>query len=116
MAANEYYEDEELEEIRRRKLLELQREIQRRIEEERRRQEEEIKREAILRQILTPEARQRLYNIKLVKPELALQIENLLIQLAASGRLEKKITDEELKKILIKISSQTKREFRIKRL
>ncbi len=114
--ANEYYEDEELEEIRRRKLMELQREIQRRIEEERKRQEEELKREAILRQILTPEARQRLYNIKLVKPELATQIENLLIQLAASGKINKMITDDELKKILMKISSQTKKEFRIRRI
>ena len=65
-----------------------------------------------LRQILTPEARDRLNNIKLVKPELAQQIELQLIQLAQSGRLKEKINDEQLKALLGQISSQ-KRESKI---
>ena len=55
------YEDEELEAIRRRKLLELQRKI----EEARRREQMEAEKQAILRSILTPEARSRLMNLKM---------------------------------------------------
>lgn len=106
--------DEELEEIRRRKLLELQA----RLEEERRRRELLEKREAqkqiILRRILTPKARERLNNIKLVKPELAAALEEQLIVLANSGRIEVPITDETLKSILAEIASRTTREFRFK--
>ncbi|MGY5876275.1 MAG: DNA-binding protein, partial [Candidatus Thorarchaeota archaeon] len=56
--------------------------------------------EAILRQILTPEARSRLTNIKMVKPQFAEQIEMQLIQLASSGKLKGVVTDEQLKGLL----------------
>ncbi len=108
------YYDEELEEIKRRKLLELQR----RLEEERRRQEQarilEAKKQEILRRILTPEARQRLANVKLVRPELAEALENQLIMLAQSGRIKIPITDEELKAILAEIAEHTRRDVRIR--
>lgn len=106
--------DEELEEIKRRKLLELQR----RLEEERRReilrQQREMQKQAILRRILTPKARERLSNVKLVRPELANLIEEQLIALAQSGRIRIPITDDVLKSILEEIASQTHREFRIR--
>ncbi|MFP3239912.1 MAG: DNA-binding protein, partial [Caldivirga sp.] len=83
-----YYDDEEdtvsdneLEEARRRKLEELQRKA----EEEERKRAEEAQRRAIIRVILTPEARSRLDNLRLVKPELVESIENQLITLAQSG-------------------------------
>jgi len=108
--------DAELEEIRRRKLLEYQR----RLLEEARRQEmlRELaaKREALLRKILTPEARSRLSNIKIVRPEIATQLENELIRLAQSGQIPIPITDEQLKKILLVIDKQSRREIRIRRL
>jgi len=108
-------QDEELEAIRRRKMLELQRRIaeeQQRIERER---EIEIQKQALLRQILTPEARQRLTNLKMVKPEFASQLEVQLIQLAQTGRIRLPIQDEELKQILIQLQSK-KREIRIRRI
>lgn len=107
--STEYY-DEELEEIRRRKLLELQR----RLLEEQKRAEMEARKRAALRVILTPEARQRLANLRLVNPELVEQLENYLIALAQSGRIKVPITDEELKRILAEIYRRTHREFRIK--
>ncbi|MBS7657838.1 MAG: DNA-binding protein [Candidatus Bathyarchaeia archaeon] len=106
---------EELESIKRRKLAQLQRAL---IEEQRKaelKRQLEIKKQEILRQILTTEARQRLANIKMVKPEFAEQLELQLIQIAQTGRIPLPINDEQLKMILAKIQSQ-RREFKIKRI
>lgn len=108
-------EDRELEEIRRRKMLELQ---QRLAEEQRKaqmQQQIEMQKQAILRRILTPEARQRLTNIKLVKPEFASKLELQLIQLAQAGRLNIPVTDEQLK-IILKHLQETKRDIKIRRI
>lgn len=102
--------DEELEEARRRKLEELQK----RMEEEERRRVEEAQKRAIIRVILTPEARSRLDNLRIVKPELVESLENQLIALAQAGKIKVPITDEELKKILEAIYSKTRREYRIR--
>lgn len=103
----EHEYDAELEEIKRRKLLELQRKI----EEEKRRREQI---EALLRQILTPEARSRLANLRLVKPELVDLVEQQLIALAKSGKIPVPITDEFLKKLLAQIYEQTHRDIKIR--
>jgi programmed cell death protein 5 len=107
--------DEELEELRQKKLLALQRRI---AEEQRRAQMEqqlEMQKQAILKTILTPEARQRLANLKLVKPEFTAQLELQLIQLAQMGKLPVPLTDEQLKQILIQLQTQ-KREIKIRRV
>jgi programmed cell death protein 5 len=108
-------EDEELEEIRKRKLLALQQKL---AEEQRQAQLEqqlELQKQALLRRILTPEARQRLSNLKMVKPEFTEQLELQLIQLAQQGKLPIPLTDEQLKQILIQVQAQ-KRETKIRRI
>ena len=104
-------DDEELERIRQRKIEELQR----RIAEEEERARRELERQAAMRVILTPEARQRLANLRLVKPELVAQLEEQLIQLANTGRIKMPITDETLKQILLRLSS-SRRRIRIRRI
>jgi programmed cell death protein 5 len=42
----------------------------------------------------------------MVKPQVAEQIELQLIQLASSGRLRARVTDEQLKKLLLQITGQ----------
>ncbi|MFA4647199.1 DNA-binding protein [Pyrococcus kukulkanii] len=109
---------EDIEEIRRRKLMELQKKYL----EQQKAQEEEIKQQAlieaqiqaILRKILTPEARERLARVKLVRPELARQVELILVQLYQAGQITERIDDAKLKKILAQIEARTRREFRIK--
>lgn len=107
-------DERELEEIRRRKLLELQR--QRELEELRRQQELqrqiELQKREILRRILEPEARERLARLKLAHPDIAEAVENQLIALAQAGKIKQKISDEVLVSILRQISAR-KREPRI---
>ena len=107
--------DEELEEIRRRKLLALQ---QRMSDEQRQAQAEqqlEAQKQELLRQILSPEARQRLTNLKMVKPEFTEQLELQLIQLAQADKLPIPLSDAKLKQILIQLQSR-KRETKIRRI
>ena len=74
----------------------------------------EAEKKQILGQILTSEARNRLANLKLTKPELVNQIELQLIQSAQAGSLRGKVTDEQLKVLLRQIAGQ-KREIKITR-
>ncbi len=105
--------DEELEELRRRRMAELQAAEEERRRAQLRRLEEE--KQALLFQILSPEARQRLANIKMVRPEFAAQLELQLIQLAQSGRVRIPITDQQLKEALKSLQS-ARREIRIRRV
>ncbi len=106
---------EDVEELKRKKL----RELQQRLQEERMREEQrkqlELQRKALLMEVMTPEARGRLANIKMAKPEFAAQVESLLLQLAQTGQLKQKITDSQLKQILLKISGK-RRDIKIRRM
>jgi programmed cell death protein 5 len=108
-------EDEELEDIRKRRMLQLQRRLTEEQQHMQMEQQVEQQKQALLRQILTPEARQRLNNLKMVKPEFAAQLELQLIQLAQSGRLNIPLNDEQLKELLAKLQP-TKREIKIRRV
>lgn len=108
-------EDEELEEIRRRKLLELQRQLAEARQREEMRRQLEIQKQTILRRILTSEARERLVRIKMVRPEFAERLELELIRLAQAGRLPIPLNDKQLKTILKRLQGgrrETKIKFR----
>ena len=107
--------EEELEQLRRRRLAELQMAA---AEEDRRaevQQQVQNQKQAILKRILTTEARQRLMNIKMVKPEFADQVELQLIQLAQSGRVKLPISDAQLKEALVRLQPQRK-DIKIRRM
>jgi programmed cell death protein 5 len=72
-------------------------------------------REGLLRMALTSEARQRLANVKMVKPELAASIEEYVVQAASSGKLKRAIDDEQVKQMLLSLQEK-KREMRIRRI
>jgi programmed cell death protein 5 len=73
-------------------------------------------RENVMRVALTSEARQRLANIRMVKPDVAHAIEEYIIQLVTSGKLRRTIDDDQLKELLSTIQGQAKREFKIRRI
>ena len=115
----------ELDEIRQRRMAELeaqqaaaQNQMQQQAAQQMQQQEAqrqfEAQKKQILAQIMTSEARNRLANLKLTKPELVNQIELQLIQSAQSGSLRGKVTDEQLKVLLRQIAGQ-KREIKITR-
>lgn len=109
--------DEELEKLRKKKLQELQQQatLQENLEEqEEQKKQFDHQKKAILRSILTTEARERLGRIKIARPEIVESIENQLIMLAQSGQLKNKISDEELRMLLQKIMPK-KRDIKIKR-
>jgi len=116
IGVGEYYADEgypteeelilrELERRRREALLR-----QRLAEEARRR---ELQKQQLLRAILTPKARQRLTNIRMVRPELAQRIELLLIQLAQQGRIPVPLDDKAFKELLKRVLPE-QREIKIR--
>ena len=64
----------------------------------------------ILSQILTPDAADRLWRIRLVKESRATDIENRLIMLARTGQLRQKVTEEQLKEILGAVAEQQEKD------
>jgi programmed cell death protein 5 len=103
--------DDELAELRRRRLQELQaqqaarqqnaaQDAQAQAEAQ---AEADAQKEQILRQIMTPEAGERLARLKMARPEETRQVESQLIGLAQSGRLGSRIDDEQLKIILARL-------------
>ena len=62
-----------------------------------------------MRIALTSEARQRLANIRMVKPDVAHAIEEYIIQIVSSGRLKRTIDDEQLKELLTSIQGTSAR-------
>ncbi len=107
-------EDAELSELRRRKMAEMQRQGEHQAAMEQEAQAMEAQRQAILRQLLTPEARDRLANVRMAYPDIARSVEEQLIKLAQMGQIDQQIDDSTLKQILRKVSPQ-KREISIER-
>ncbi len=106
--------EDEIEELKRRRMLELQARAAEQQRQEELRRQYEVQKKLALQQILTPEARGRLANIRAAKPEFAEQIELQLIQLAQGGRITSQITDTQLKEILRRVQER-RRDIKIRR-
>ncbi|KAK2804586.1 hypothetical protein FQN50_004911 [Emmonsiellopsis sp. PD_5] len=109
--------DAELEEIRKARLAQLQAQAGRgggpgegASQEDQRQQQEADARQAILSQILLPEAADRLGRIRMVKESRATDIENRLIMLARSGQLRAKVTEDQLKELLNAVAENKEEE------
>ncbi len=106
---------DELEQIKQRRMADMRRRMAEDDRGEQVKQEIEVQKQNLLRTILSPEARSRLNNLKMVRPDFADQLELQLIQLAQQGKLPVPLTDDELKKILIELQNR-KRDIRITRI
>ena len=101
------------EEIKRRLLQQRQLEMQEHVQTQMQQKQMEGQLKAVSWQILEPAARERLNNLRVVKPELAMQLEAYLAQLYQAGQIKQKITEEQLVSILKKLGE--KRDIRIRR-
>jgi programmed cell death protein 5 len=107
-------EDQELDAIRRRRMAEITQQAQQQVAAEAQARQVASQRQSILRQILTPEARERLGRIELAYPEVAESVESQLVALAQSGRVQSQIDDRTLQDILRRVVPK-KREIKIER-
>lgn len=79
------------------------------------RQAQELQKQAVLRALLLPEARERLVRVKMARPEFGAQVENLIMQLAQQGRIQQKMSEETLLALLRQVQGE-KKDFKIQRL
>ena len=102
--------EDELERIReqKRKQLEERQDQDQSEAMEAQRQEAEAQKKAILRQHLTDGARKRLNTVKMSKPDVGEQVEQQVIALARSGRIQGKIDEEKMKQILKELTPDSK--------
>jgi programmed cell death protein 5 len=116
----------DLDEIRRKRMEQIQQQIaaqqqqqsgpniQQQMQQQQMQQEMEQQKKEAMRQILTPEARERLNNLRLTRKDLVDSLEIELIQLAQAGRIKLPVTDSQLKQILQQAAG-SKREIHITR-
>ncbi|XP_045191744.1 programmed cell death protein 5-like [Mercenaria mercenaria] len=111
-------DDADLEEIRARRMAELQAQMGGQgggndQQKEKERQMEEMK-HSILSQVLDQSARTRLNTIAVAKPEKAKMVESMLIQMAQSGQIQGKLNETQLKGLLEKVSERTQKTTTVK--
>ena len=106
-------EDKDLAALRAKRQQELEQQVA--VQQQQEAQQENLnhQRQMALMTVLTDTARNRLANIKMANPEFAASIENQLLEIAQSGRLQGKVNDEQLKTMLRQLQGQ-KRERVIK--
>jgi len=71
--------------------------------------------EMMLKQVLSADARLRLNNVRMVKPDLADLVENYILNVTAQGKISGQISDDQLKQILL-TAQQPKRDFKFNRV
>jgi programmed cell death protein 5 len=106
--------EDELDALRQRKLQEFQMRAQQEAVAQEQRKQVDAQKALLMRQLLTPEARERLANLRMTRPDVVEMVENQLIMLVQQGRITEQIDDYTLRQLLRKIMP-TKREIKIER-
>jgi len=103
-------DDQELDELRRRRMAELQAQAQAGQDPQlaaaaaQQQASADAQKEAILRAILEPEARERLVRVRMARPDIAASVEQQLIVLYQQGRIRQKIDDATLRELLARMT------------
>jgi len=107
-------DEDELDALRQKKLQELQMRAHQEAAVQEQNKQLEAQRQMLMRQLLTPEARERLANLRMTRPDVVESVENQLIMLVQQGRITQQIDDYTLRQILRKVVPR-KREIKIER-
>jgi programmed cell death protein 5 len=107
-------DDDRLEELRKQKMEELQDQKQQEEAQQQAQQQADAQKQALLRQYLTDGARKRLNSVRMSKPQFADQVEQQILAIAQSGRINGKIDDAKMKELLRELKPD-KKSFNIKR-
>ncbi|XP_048490630.1 uncharacterized protein LOC104883649 isoform X2 [Beta vulgaris subsp. vulgaris] len=75
--------------------------------------EAEERRQMMLAQILSSEARERIARIALVKPEKAKGVEDVILRAAQMGQIAEKVSEEKLISLLEQINTQTTKQTKV---
>jgi programmed cell death protein 5 len=98
--------DERIEELRQQKMQELKEQAQEGggagggEGQQAAREQAQAQKQALLKQHLTDGARQRLNAVQMSKPEVAEQVEQQVVALARSGRIQDRIDEDQMRKLL----------------
>jgi programmed cell death protein 5 len=93
--------DDDLDELRQKKMEQLKEQQEQSQEAQQSRQEAaEAQKKALLRQHLTDGARKRLNTVKMSKEQFGQKVEQQVLALARSGRVNGKIDEEQMKELL----------------
>ncbi|AWB28283.1 DNA-binding protein [Halococcoides cellulosivorans] len=110
--------DEEIEQLRQKKMEQMREQAQGQDggneQQEAARQQADAQRKAMLRKHLTDGARKRLNAVEMTKPQQAKKAEQQVLALAQSGRVQGKIDEDDMRKILQELSPDSK-DFNIER-
>ncbi|WP_227374644.1 DNA-binding protein [Haladaptatus halobius] len=107
-------DDDRLEELRKQKMEELQDQQQQEEAQQQAQQQADAQKQALLRQYLTDGARKRLNSVRMSKPQFADQVEQQVLAIAQSGRINGQIDEQKMKEILRELKPD-KKSFNIKR-
>lgn len=103
--------EEELDELRQKKMEQLREQQEGSGDQEAQQAAQdraEAQKKAVLRQHLTDDARQRLNTLKMSKPEVGEQVEQQIVAIAQSGRIQGKIDDGKMKELLKEMTPDSK--------
>ncbi|KAG1368092.1 DNA-binding protein [Cocos nucifera] len=114
-------DDPELQAIRQRRMQELmaqhgmgsQQNAEQQKAQEDAKREAEDRRQLMLSQILSSQARERLARIALVKPDKARGVEDVLLRSAQMGQISEKVSEERLISLLEQINNQTSKQTKV---
>lgn len=104
---------DDIEELKKRKMEELQNQMQAQVQEEAQVQAQVQQLEAVVKSKMTKDAVERYGNLKIAHPEKAIQALVVLAQMIQTGKLDQ-INDTYLKEVLKNLTPE-KREFRLKK-
>ena len=101
-------DDAQLDELRRRKLAEIQAQAQNEQAHQAQRAEAAAQRDHVMRAILEPEARERLARVRMARPDIAEALESQLLMLYQQGRVRGKIDDATLRQLLARVTPKSR--------